>query len=149
MDDVYFFFFRQSVDFSLLRSVGSSGEMGFISAVFYRYRYYSRLVSYIDSVFVSIIYSLLYLQLICFVYNQQGLRCIYFILVRNEIFLFQLLKLCMFFNFFLLVICFIDLEVFISCFSLDIVDICCLLVIFYFCSKCQIMLFFLIFILWF
>lgn len=57
MDDMYFFNFRQLVDFSLLRSVGSSSEMGFISAVFYRYRYYSRLVSYIDSVFVSIIYK--------------------------------------------------------------------------------------------
>ncbi|XP_052689089.1 sodium-coupled neutral amino acid transporter 9-like [Crassostrea angulata] len=42
---------RQPVDFSSLRSVGSSGEMGSTSAVLHRYRYYSRLAPHTDSAF--------------------------------------------------------------------------------------------------
>lgn len=147
MDDVYFFLFRQPVDFSSLRSVGSSGEMGSTSAVLHRYRYYSRLAPHTDSAFVSTIHKSVTLTVSMFCTQSVGFM-LYIPYSSEEWNIFvQLLKWCMLFSLFFT--CFTDLEALISCFSIDTVDTCCLLVIFYLCSKCQIMLSPLISTLWF
>lgn len=125
MDDVYFFLFRQPVDFSSLRSVGSSGEMGSTSAVLHRYRYYSRLAPHTDSAFVSTIHKSVTLTVSMFCTQSVGFM-LYMPYSSEEWNIFvQLLKWCMLFSLFFT--CFTDLEALISCFSLDTVDTCCLL----------------------